>query len=267
MNLQLHGKRALVTGSSSGIGQSTARALAAEGALVVVHGRNKQRAEQVAEEIGSAGGRALVAIGDLSTDSGAEKVASFALSRLGAIDILVNNAGLPEFTTWMDTTTDQWASIYNNNVVSMVRMIRMLLPKMRELRWGRIIQIGSIVAWQPFAAKPHYCAARAAVVNLTVSLAREVAETGITVNTVSPGIVLTPPARQYFLEMAEERGWGTDWPEIEKAILEERLYNPSGRLGLPEEVADLITFLASPLAGFINGSNYRIDGGATGNMN
>jgi len=267
MDLDLNGKRALVTGSSSGIGAATAKALAAEGAAVVVHGRNEQRAGQVADEIRQAGGRAAVAIGDLATDSGASAVASVAASELGGIDILVNNAGLPEFTTWTDTTTAQWEGIYNNNVVSMVRMIRIVLPGMRDQRWGRIIQIGSVVGWQPFAAKPHYCAARAAVLNITVSLAREVAETGITVNTVSPGIILTPPAQRYFLAMAEERGWEKDWKVIEKNILKERLYNPSGRLGQPDDVAQLITFLASPLAGFINGSNYRIDGGATGSVN
>jgi len=267
MDLNLKGKRALITGSSSGIGAATAKALAAEGAAVVVHGRNQERAGHVAEEIGRAGGRAFVAIGDLSTDDGAKAVASVATAELDGIDILVNNAGLPEFTTWNDTSTAQWESIYNNNVVSMVRMIRLVLPGMRDQRWGRIIQLGSVVGWQPFSVKPHYCAARAAVLNLTVSLAREVAESGITVNTVSPGIILTPPAQRYFLEMAEERGWQKDWQFIEQKILKERLYNPSGRLGQPDDVAQLITFLASPLASFINGSNYRIDGGATGSVN
>ncbi len=267
MDLDLKGKRALITGSSSGIGEATAKTLAAEGAAVVVHGRNEQRAERVAEEIRRAGGRAFVALGDLSTDSGAKAVATLAMSELGAIDILVNNAGLPEFTTWTDTTSSQWEDIYNNNVVSMVRMIGMLLPSMKEQRWGRIIQIGSVVAWQPFSVKPHYCAARAAVLNITVSLAREVAESGITVNTVSPGIILSPPAQRYFLEIAEAREWEKTWPVIEKKILEERLYNPTGRLGQPADVAQLITFLASPLAGFINGSNYRVDGGASGSMN
>lgn len=267
MDVKLKGKRALVTGSSSGIGEATAKALAAEGAAVVVHGRNEERAERVAEEIRQAGGRALVAIGDLSTDSGAGAVASLAMSELGGVDILINNAGLPEFTTWTDTTSSQWEGIYNNNVVSMVRMIGILLPGMKQQRWGRIIQIGSVVGWQPFSVKPHYCAARAAVLNITVSLAREVAETGITVNTVSPGIILSPPARRYFLELAEKRGWEKSWPALERKILDERLYNPTGRLGQPEDVAQLIVFLASPLAGFINGSNYRIDGGASGSVN
>jgi NAD(P)-dependent dehydrogenase (short-subunit alcohol dehydrogenase family) len=267
MDLQLKGKRALVTGSSSGIGQATARVLAAEGVTVVVHGRDPEKAHNVTEQIGKAGGQALMVVGDLSTDAGAKKVAAYVLSELGSIDILINNAGVPEFTGWMDTTADQWAAIYNNNVISMVRMIRLFLPKMKEQRWGRIIQIGSVVAWQPFAAKPHYCAARAAVLNLTVSLSRELAETGVTANTVSPGVILTPPAQRYFVEMARQHGWEEDWKVIERKILEHRLYNPTGRLGTPEDVAHVIAFLASPRAGYINGSNYRIDGGATGNMN
>src|SRR4030095_14983124 len=140
MELDLKGKRALITGSSSGIGAATAKALAAEGAAVVVHGRNEERAGRVAEEIRRAGGRAFVAIGDLSTDDGAQAVASVTTTELDGLDILVNNAGLPEFTTWTDTSTAQWEGIYNNNVVSMVRMIRLVLPGMREQRWGRIIQ-------------------------------------------------------------------------------------------------------------------------------
>jgi len=267
MDLQLSGKTALVTGSTSGIGAATAMVLAAEGASVIVHGRNRERAARVVEDIEKTGGRATSALGDLSSDEGAALVAARALEDSAGVDILVNLAGVPEFTGWSDTTPERWQGLYNNNVVSMVRMIGHLLPQMRERGWGRIINVGSVVAAKPFAEKPHYCAARAAVVNLTLSLAQEVAESGITVNTVSPGIILTPPAERFFLAMARERGWGEDWPEIERRVLKERLYNQSGRLGRPEDVARLIAYLASPLAGYINGANYRIDGGTTGTVN
>lgn len=267
MDLELNDRKALITGSTSGIGAATARLLASEGAVVAIHGRDEARAEAVKEEIQQAGGRAVVCLGDLATDSGAGSVAESVIGQLGGVDILVNNAGLPEFTGWFDTDADMWARLYNNNVLSMVRMINLLVPTMRGRGWGRIIQIGSVVAWQPFASKPHYCAARAAVVNLTLSLARELAETGITVNTVSPGVILSPPARKFFLEMAEQKGWGTDWKSIEKSVLKERMYNQTGRLGREEDVAHLIAFLCSTGAGYINGANYRIDGGTTGTMN
>ncbi len=267
MDLQLSGKRALVTGSSSGIGEATARSLAAEGVTVIVHGRDTCRAEAVGRSIKAAGGRVYVLTGDLSTDEGAEHVVASARANLGGVDILVNNAGMPEFTSWTETTPEQWQSIYNNNVLSMVRMIRGLVPGMKAQGWGRVIQIGSVVGWQPFSAKPHYCAARAAVLNLTLSLARELAETGITVNTVSPGIVLSPPAKRYFLELAAEHGWGEDWDVIERKVLEQRLYNQTGRLGRPQDVANLITFLCSPLADYANGANFRLDGGTSGTLN
>jgi 3-oxoacyl-[acyl-carrier protein] reductase len=267
LDLQLKGKRAVVTGSSSGIGEATARLLASEGATVIVHGRDETKTASVAHSIKDAGGNAFVCVADLSLDEGAQKLIAFAQEAMGGVDILVNNAGIPEFTSWMDTTTEQWMAIYNNNVLSMVRMIQGLVPGMKTHGWGRVINIGSVVGTQPFSAKPHYCAARAAILNLTLSLAKEVAETGITVNTVSPGVVLTPPARKYFLKLAAERGWGSDWSDIERNVLKQRLYNQTGRLGRPEDVANLIAFLCSPLSDYINGANYRIDGGTTGTLN
>ena len=267
MDLGLSGKRALVTGSSSGIGAATAILLAAEGARVIVHGRDKAKADAVAKTICSAGGEALAMTADLRDDKAAADLAAKSLLVYGGIDILINNAGLPEFTGWMDTEPDDWLNLYNNNVVSMVRMIKPLVPGMKQRGWGRIVQLSSVVAAQPFASKPHYSAGRASVLNMTVSLARELAETGITVNTVSPGVILTPPARKYFQELAVSRGWKEDWPSIEKHVLKERLYNLTGRLGKPEDVASLIAFLCSQQASYINGANYRIDGGTTMTVN
>jgi NAD(P)-dependent dehydrogenase (short-subunit alcohol dehydrogenase family) len=267
MDLKLSGKRALVTGSSSGIGAAIARELAAEGVMVVVHGRDEKRARQVAQEITGAGGKAFVAVGDLSTDSGAEKVASEVASNLGAVDILVNNAGGPEPLGWMEVPPDGWARIYNNNVISMVRMIRHCVPAMKRQGWGRIIQISSCVAVQPFASMPHHSAAKTAVLNLTVSLAKELAETGITVNTVSPGVILTPGAEKYFRDLARAKGWGDDWKTIERHVLLSILYNPTGRLGSVEDVAGLVAFVASPVSGYINGADLRVDGGSIGTIN
>jgi NAD(P)-dependent dehydrogenase (short-subunit alcohol dehydrogenase family) len=114
---------------------------------------------------------------------------------------------------------------------------------------------------------PEYAAAKAALVNVTVSLAKRLASTGITVNTVSPGIVVTPGVERFYREVAAARGWGEDWPDIEAAVLREVLGNPAGRLGRPADVADLVAFVVSPLGGYINGANLRIDGGSTPTIN
>lgn len=267
MDLQLVGKVALVTGSSSGIGAEIARTLAREGATVIVHGRGSASAEHVAQSIAGEGGRALVVTGDLATDEGAEQVASAALASGGTVDILINNAGTYANQGWMETTAEGWAARYQANVLSAVRLIQRLLPQMKARGWGRLIQMASGEATQPFAFMPDYAATKAALVNLTVSLAKEVARTGITVNTISPGIIVTDGVERFYREVATRRGWGTEWAAIEQGVLREVLDNPVGRLGRVEDVSALVAFVASPLAGFIHGANLRVDGGSIGAIN
>jgi len=144
MDLKLKGKRAMVTGSSSGLGEAIVKMLAAEGASVVVHGRNEERARKVSEDIINSGGIADIAIGDLSTDKGADAVAQAALKN-GQIDILINNAGATSHKSWGDASTFDWADMYNNNVVSYVRMIQRLVPQMKTLGWGRLCIL--VEAW------------------------------------------------------------------------------------------------------------------------
>jgi NAD(P)-dependent dehydrogenase (short-subunit alcohol dehydrogenase family) len=267
MDLQLAGKVALVTGSSSGIGAEIARTLAREGAIVIVHGRSSASTEQVALSIAREDGKVVVVTGDLATDEGAERVASAALAVTSTVDILINNAGTYTNQSWMESTAEGWAVRYNANVLSAVRLVQRLIPQMKARGWGRVIQMASGEATQPFAFMPDYAATKAALVNLTVSLAKEVARTGITVNTVSPGIIVTGGVESFYREVAARRGWGTDWTQIEQWVLREVLDNPVGRLGRVEEVSYLVAFIASPLAGFINGANLRVDGGSTGVIN
>ncbi|OLB80121.1 MAG: short-chain dehydrogenase [Actinobacteria bacterium 13_2_20CM_2_71_6] len=265
MDLRLYGRRALVTGSSGGIGAGIAARLAAEGAAVLVHGRRPEAVQEVVDQIRAAGGRAEPALGDLGTETGAAQVVDAALTR--GVDILVNNAGWYANTTWEQATPEDWLRTYNRNVVTAVRLIRALVPGMRERGWGRVVQIASGEATAPFPTMPDYAAGKAALVNLTVSLAKRLDRTGVTVNTVSPGIVVTPGVEQFYRKVAADRGWGDSWPDIEEAVLREVLDNPTGRLGRPADVADLVAYLVSPLAGYVNGANLRVDGGSTATVN
>jgi NAD(P)-dependent dehydrogenase (short-subunit alcohol dehydrogenase family) len=251
LDLKLDGKRALVTGSSSGIGGAIARTLAGQGAAVVVHGRNAERAQAVAGDINRAGpGRAVVALGDLSRQDEADRVAQGALEALGGIDILVDNAGrgVPH-SGWFEATVDEWEQLFQANLFSAVRMIRALVPGMKERRWGRVIEIASVVATKPHASNPAYAATKAAMVNMSISLAKELAGTGVTVNSVSPGPIVTP-----LFERVVREGCANP----------QQLENTAtyvGRFGRPEEIADLVAFLASPRADFIDGTDVHIDGG------
>ena len=262
MDLQLKGRRAVVTGSSAGIGEAIARRLAAEGAAVIVHGRRSDAIDAVVEGIRSAGGQASGMLADLADPGECARFVSGMLADGGA-DILVNNAGAFVNRGWDDATPEDWIELYAINVAAAVRCINGFLPAMRAAGWGRIVQIGTGEAINPFPTMPDYAATKAAVLNLTVSLAKHLDRTGITVNTVSPGIVVTPGVEEFYQLEAARRGWGQDWPSIEAGVLADILDNPTGRLGRPEEVADLVAFVASPLAGYVNGANLRIDGGST----
>ncbi len=267
MDLQIQGKKALVTGSSSGIGEAIAKCLAEEGVHVMIHGRNGKELERVASEIQETGGKVSKIQGDLTTDEEAKKVAQKTLKELGGIDILVNNAGAYPTRGWTNTTPQNWLDLFNQNVVSAVRLIFEFLPIMRKQKYGRFIQFGSVVGTQPFASDPDYAVTKSAHTVISVSLAKELTGTGVTANTVSPGPIKTPGVEKFLREIAEEKGWGTKWEEIEANFIQSFADSPSKRLGKPEEVAATVAFLASPLAGYINGANIRVDGGASSSIN
>jgi 3-oxoacyl-[acyl-carrier protein] reductase len=262
MDLDLKGRRALVTGSSSGIGAGIARLLAEEGCRVVVHGRDRERAEAVAEAIGAVG----VALGDLADPVQAQGVGEAAKAALdGGLDILVNNAGGAAGTSamgWTDVGDDGWVETYQGNVLAAARMIRLFVPGMKAQGFGRVIQIASAAASQPIAYGPDYGAAKAAMINMTVSLAKSLGPCGVTANCVSPGVVLTPAVQRWSEALAKAQGWG----ELSEAALEEKMtrtvvHVPVGRMGRPEDIGLAVCMLASPRSGYITGANIRVDGG------
>ena len=265
MDLQLTGKRALVTGSSIGIGEAIAHALAVEGATVAVHGRDLARADRVASTIVAAGGDALVVTGDLTDDGQAEQLCVTLGERLGGVDILVNNAGgSGEKTEWEATPVAAWADAYDRNVLAAVRLINRLMPAMRVGGWGRIVNISSLAGSLPPPTGPDYAACKAAMNNLTLSLSKSAAADGITVNAVSPGTVFTPRLEATFRAMGAKNRWAAadgKWAEVEAAVLPHVAPVPVGRVGTAADIANAVAFLCSPLAGYITGMDLRVDGG------
>lgn len=224
----------------------------------MVHGRNQERAYSVAEELQTIGGTVEVALGDLTDPDEAGSVAQKA--QAWRVQILVNNAGPFSEHDWITTDPQAWATSYDGNVVTVVRMVQALLPTMLATGWGRIITLGSRAATTPQANLVDYSAAKAAVLNLTSSLAQHLAGTGITANTISPGVILTEGLLQMFDERARLLGWDRD--QTSQAMAD-YAPNPVGRLGTGDDIAAAVAYLASPLASYVTGTELRVDGGIT----
>jgi 3-oxoacyl-[acyl-carrier protein] reductase len=262
MDLGLEGRSALITGSYRGTGAGIARVLAREGASVWVHGLVPGQADAVTAEILEAGGKARSVCGDVRDDEGAQAVAESVLED-GGVDILVNNFGRADGRGWLDGGSDDWDLMWQTNVLSAARMVRLLVPAMKQRgEGGRVLFLSTVGSARPRAQMPGYYASKASLANMAVSLAKELAGTGITANTISPGIIATAEVRASLERRAEREGWGTSWEAIQKAAASDFMPNPSGRIGDVEDVGNLVAFLASGLAGYINGADLRIDGGA-----
>lgn len=266
MDLMLNGKRALVTGSSSGVGAAIARVLAEEGCEVVIHGRNPARLYDTAEALRQTGSLIHEVTGDLTTPDGVRSVCDQALTT-GAIDILIANAGPFTEHTPLEASDDDWDAAVHGNLMSAVRCIRALVPPMREQGWGRIITIGTRAVATPLVNMAEYSAAKAALVNYTGALAQELSGTGITANTISPGVILTDGLRAMFEQRSADEGNQRSWDGMEADVTRDYAPNPAGRLGRPDDIAHAAAYLASPLADYVNAAVIRVDGGITPSVN
>jgi 3-oxoacyl-[acyl-carrier protein] reductase len=262
MDLQLEGARALVTGSTAGIGEAIARAFAREGAAVVVHGRDEQRGQAVVRDLRSHSGRCVFVKADLADPQEVHRLAEESRQAFGGIDVLVNNAAIYSQHTWFEDGPDIWNRMFEINVMAGVRLIQHLVPDMKMMGRGRVIQISSGEGSKPFAHMPAYAATKAALNNITVSLCQAVGGFGVTVNAIAAGLIRTSEVERWFFAEAKARGWTGNWAGIEANIVSQYLSIPVGRVGAPDDIARMAVFLASPAASYVNGAIFRVDGGS-----
>lgn len=264
MDNGLQGKRALVTGSSSGIGEGIARRLAEAGVTVAVHGRNPQRTSAVAEAIKAAGGKAIAVTGDLVEDGVAQRVRETIDAELGGIDILVNNAGgrFAGFNhmDWFGISPADWIGSYKLNVVAAATMIEQFVPGMKARGWGRTIQISSGIAIQQPPVFPDYQAAKMALNSMSGSLAKALSGTGVTSNVISAGVIYTPGSDAEMAKAAQTFGL-EDWKKEERRFALEFFHHAVGRLGRPDDLAAAVLYMASEQASFVTGAHLVVDGG------
>jgi 3-oxoacyl-[acyl-carrier protein] reductase len=257
MDLGIKGKVALVAAASRGLGKAAAMELAREGARVVIAARNEQELRAAADEIRRATGADVLPVpADVTQVADIEALVGAAQAGFGDIDILVNNAGGPRPGIFTDMSDEDWLAAINLNLMSTIRLTRLVLPGMRRNRWGRIINMTSISVKQPLPNIILSNAARSAVVAMAKTLSLQVAAEGITVNNVCPGIILTDRMRNLAANTAQVQGITP-----EQALQNMQADIPVGRLGRPEELAALITFLASERASYITGATIQVDGG------
>jgi 3-oxoacyl-[acyl-carrier protein] reductase len=241
----LEGKTALVTGASQGIGRACALELARAGAKIALAARNEAKLTEVAAEITAAGGTAQIFVLDVASEESIKSTTKAAVAQFGVIDILVNNAGITRDGLMMRMKRTDWDDVLTTNLTGAFLMTQGVISSMLKARWGRIINISSVVARAGQAGQANYAASKAGLIGLTRSLAREFASRNVTVNAVAPGYIETAMT----------------------AVLDEKQRDammvniPLGRAGTDAEIAHAVAFLASPEAGYITGHVLDVNGG------
>ena len=258
MDLQLNGKRAVITGASQGIGFAVAQALAREGVHVALCARNEDRVHQAAAAIQREFGVNALGIGvDVTAPADIERLVQAVEGTFGGADILIDNAGAGSEETIMDASDERWQHYWDLHVMAAVRLARGLVPSMRRRGGGVILHNASICAKQPLPHEPIYNVTKAALVMFSKCLANELIGDNIRVNCINPGLVMT----EGWIEPVKQWTAGTDttWQQYLDNVAKQ--YAPIGRFATPEEVADFFVFLCSPRAAYCVGSTYFIDGG------
>lgn len=263
MDLGITGKVALVTGADSGIGKATVELFLNEGVTVVLTDIEEDKLQKTANELGE---NSLWFAADLTESDEIENLANFCEETCGMPDILVNCAGITGAKgDPLKLSDEDWMQSWNVDFFSIVKLCRHFLPPMAEKGWGRFVAITSENAVQPYWEEAVYNTAKAALLNFTKGLSRKYAESGVLVNAVSPAFIETPMTDRMMDQRADEMKISKK-EAIESFLKEERPYLSLQRRGQPEEVAAVIAFMCSELASFINGSNYRVDGGSVATM-
>ncbi len=261
MDYGLQGRTAVVTGADSGMGLAVARMLLDEGARVVISDKAEGTITAAAQEIAARGEVHAVAA-DLTQHASVERLRDAALERLGQVDILVNAAGITGPTGPFHEIDDEaWLGALQIDLIGAVRVVRAFVPHMMERGYGRIVLFGSEDAEQPYPDELPYCAAKAAILNLSKGLSKAYAKHGILVNAVSPAFVATPMTDAMMEKRAKQKGSSVE-DAVESFLQEERPTLKLQRRGEAEEVAAAVLFLCSRQASFITGANLRIDGGS-----
>jgi len=253
MDLKLNNKVALILASSKGLGKAIATSLAAEGAKVIISSRNQQELTQTAQEIKNLTGNEVTVIAaDVSKVEDVEKLVTQVGNSFGHIDILLNNAGGPPFDKFEHFDDEQWQKAFELNLLSFARLSRLVLPYMKKTGSGRIINIISGSVKAVLANSVLSTSMRMGVVGMAKLMADEFGPYNITVNNVAPGMILTDRIKHTLPKDADP----------EEALKERAKNIPLGRIGKPEELANLVTFLTSDAASYITGTTIQVDGGA-----
>ncbi|MDQ3177712.1 MAG: SDR family oxidoreductase [Actinomycetota bacterium] len=235
MDLGICGRRAAVAAASSGLGRASAKALAAEGARVVICGRDRSRVDEAAADIG---GGCVAIVCDVSDGEGGTRFVREATEVLGTVDLLVTNGGGPPPGTFAETALDAYPAAIDMNLMAVVAMCKAAVPSMVERGFGRVVSITSLAVRQPMANLILSNTARAGVTGMLKTLAREVAGSGVTVNSVQPGLHRTPRVTQLYGDA------------------------PQDGMGDPDDFGQIVAFLCSEQAGFLTGAQIHVDGGA-----
>jgi NAD(P)-dependent dehydrogenase (short-subunit alcohol dehydrogenase family) len=247
---ELDGRAALVTGATSGIGHATALRFASEGARVALVGRDAEGLRRAAEEVRATGGEALEIQADVTVEAHARRAVETAAEAFGGLDLLVNAAGIISNGTVETTQLDDWDAMMNVNLRSVFQLMQLSVPHL-ERRPGSVVNVSSVTGLRAFPGVLAYCVSKAGVDQLTRCAALELAAKGVRVNAVNPGVVVTE---------IHKRG-GMNEENYAGFLEHSKTTHPLGRVGRPEEVAELILFLASDRARWITGATYSIDGG------